>query len=66
MGRSAEVRVVKDQVSGSWSVVLPDGVAEKLRFEDGERVDWQVGDFSELVLVRREPLLDRLKKKLHL
>jgi hypothetical protein len=63
MGFPTKVQLIQRKESEQWYVNFPSALAQAMEFEKGEVVEWVVSDLSQLVLNRRQPPPDPVKKK---
>lgn len=63
MGFPTKVQLIKRKTSEQWYINFPAAVAQSMDFQKGEVVEWVVSNRSQLVLNRRDPPPDPVKKK---
>ena len=50
MGYSTKIQFIKRQKSEQWYVNFPAAIAQAVEFEQGEVVEWFIGDHQNFVL----------------
>lgn len=63
MERKTKVQLTHRALSKRWSIDVPIAIAQELKLEEGEELEWVVKDPGHLMLRRSDQKTEDLKKK---
>jgi len=64
MGYPTKIQLIARQKGNQWYVNFPNALAEAMRFEKSETVEWEVESLHVLRMVRKEPAKQNRSQKL--